>query len=439
MSSKLILAAALAVALPLSASAATETILYAFPGGGGFALGTGAGLPLSDLIQDETGDLFGTTNFGGKGCGSNGPGCGTVYRLHLRSPSEPWRIKILTSFHDGSDGSYPVGGVTAGSNGVLYGTASGGGSGVASAGAGLVFELIPPVAPKTSWKRKILYRFPGGDGGATPMGRLLRDASGALYGTTQFGGTSNNGTIFKLTPPAPGKTSWKRAVLYSFAGGDDGSQPMGGLLQDIAGNLYGTTAVGGNTNNPMGTVFKLSLPAAAGGSWTETVIYRFTGGSDGAFPGASNLVSDASGVLYGTTLAGGGDDTNVGTVFSLTPPAPGRLVWKERILHRFKTSDGTNPNSGVTIDPAGNLYGITTNGAPAGFGSVFKLAPPAVAGDGWAFTKLHIFTGGTDGIHPKAGLLLKTDGTLFGTSSQGGGACPALTADGCGTAFQIVP
>jgi len=151
-------------------------------------------------------------------------------------------------------------------------------------------------------------------------------------------------------------------VLYSFRGGSDGSSPQGALVADKAGNLYGTTAEGGSSNcvSGCGIVFQLSPPATSGGSWTETVLYRFLGGTDGAAPG-SDLIFDAAGNLYGTTM-GGGDASSDGTVFQLTPPAQGG-PWTETVLYRFAGgADGKAPLSGLVFDKVGNLYGTTLFG-----------------------------------------------------------------------------
>jgi uncharacterized repeat protein (TIGR03803 family) len=177
----------------------------------------------------------------------------------------------------------------------------------------------------------------GGSDGATPLAGLIADNRadnrGALYGTTAGGGTGNNGTVFKLTPPAKGQTAWTETVLYHFTGGSDGSLPYAGLIADNSGALYGTTQQGGSgcPPNGCGTVFKLTPSAKGQTAWTETVLYRFTGGSDGATPRAG-LFADKQGVLYGTTTVGGGQSgcpqftalfVGCGTVFKLTPPPVG--------------------------------------------------------------------------------------------------------------------
>ena len=177
------------------------------------------------------------------------------------------------------------------------------------------------------------------------------DGSGNLYGTTAAGGTSNKGTVFKITPNGP------ESVLYSFAGVPDGQYPNAGLIMDGSGNLYGTTLVGG-ANGP-GTVFKITP------NGTESVLYSFANGSDGQDPYAG-LIMDGSGNLYGTTVYGG--TSNNGTVFKITPNGT------ESLLYSFGTgSDGQYPNAGLIMDVSGNLYGTTYNGGTNGVGTVFKI------------------------------------------------------------------
>jgi uncharacterized repeat protein (TIGR03803 family) len=201
------------------------------------------------------------------------------------------------------------------------------------------------------------------------------------------------------------------------------------------GVLFGTTSVGGNTGQ--GTVYALSPPASGATAWSEAVLYGFNGGDDGAFPQYVDLAADADGALYGTTIAGGA--ANLGSVFKLVPPASGKTVWTERLLHRFKgTGDGANPNTGVVLDAQGALYGTTTTGGAANLGVAYKLAQ--LAGElGSTETVLHGFAGGADGATPWAGVTLAAGGAVFGTTMLGGGGCPNQSADGCGTVFEITP
>jgi uncharacterized repeat protein (TIGR03803 family) len=250
---------------------------------------------------------------------------------------------------------------------------------------------------------KVLWSFGSGpnDGGG-PVGSLIFDHSGNLYGTTEGGGTNMNGTVFELSPNADG--SWTESILYSFCaltGCVDGSEPVAGLAFDSAENLYGTTLGGGaNSCNSRlgscGTVFELSPTSSPGGPWTETVLYSFCpGGSDGGCPDgaepASQLTIDASGNLYGTTTVGG---TNIigGTVFELSRSNGG---WTHSVLYNFCANgqnhicpDGSDPLAGVTFDSAGNLYGTTRFGGAmksSGNGTVYKLS---LGSNGWTETLL---------------------------------------------------
>jgi uncharacterized repeat protein (TIGR03803 family) len=261
-----------------------------------------------------------------------------------------------------------------------------------------------------------------------PYGGLVLDKAGNLYGTTEFGGDNNQGTVFKVTVDSNG--NWTETVLYSFAGAKDGGQPHAGLILDAAGNLYGTTALGGGGSCSVGcgTVFELK-PSSSG--WTETVLYTFTGDSDGRAPYA-RLVFDAAGNLYGTTLYGGKVGTicssGCGTVFQLSPSAS---QWKETVLHAFAGGDdGSFPYSGLTLDAVGRLYGATQAGGANADGTVFKLT--SGSGGVWTESVIHTFTGGNDGKNPVSDLIVDGVGNLYGTASQSGAA-------GYGMVFELVP
>lgn len=288
-------------------------------------------------------------------------------------------------------------------------------------------------------KEKVLYSFSGGSDGGQPLSDLTIDSAGNLYGTTSQGGTGTAcgsggcGTVFELKRSQDG---WKEQVLYSFAGGKDGAFPAAGLTFDTSGNLYGTTASGGTG---YGTVFKLA-PNSQGG-WTERVIYSFDYGNGGAAP-AADLVLDAHGNLYGTASQGGsgGNSCNAsgcGTVFELTPQPDGS--WAETTIHIFEqnSSDGIVPSSGVILDSAGNVFGMTLYGGAGrcsggvygidGCGSVYELTPNS---GGWTETILYNFVQGCGfGIHPSGGLFFDKAGHLRGTSQAGG--------DGFGTVVQL--
>jgi uncharacterized repeat protein (TIGR03803 family) len=270
-----------------------------------------------------------------------------------------------------------------------------------------------------------LYTFTGGTNGANPHSRLVMDSNGNLYGITQNGGVVTGncslgcGTVYELTRNG---NSWTQTVLYSFTGENgDGNNPWS-LTIDSAGNLFGVTTWGGASNTSVcgpetcGTVFELT-PSASG--WTEKVIYSFQGGpSDGNFP-FSNIVVDAKGNLYGTTVEGGiGTNpmcygTGCGTVWELSPTTDGR--WKERIIHNFLGMGyGQNPWGGVTMDAAGNLYGDTAYGGNSQRGTVFKLSPTKTGWIGGVIFRLRGNASG--GSQPNPSLAIDSHGNIFGSS-----------------------
>jgi len=272
-----------------------------------------------------------------------------------------------------------------------------------------------------------VYSFNGSGGGPSlPYAGLIVDNSGHLYGTTEFGGTYNQGTVFEVTANPDG--NWTESVLYSFTGGQDGGQPSGGLMLDASGTLYGTTTLGGSQNCNLGCGAIFTLTPTSGG-WTESLIYTFTGGSDGRAPYAG-LVSDAQGTLYGTTLMGGnigaGCSSGCGTVFSLSHSTG---AWKENVLYAFAGgNDGESPYAGLTFDAAGNLDGTTYAGGTYGNGTVFRLTPDSSGN--WTESVLYTFTGRRDGKHPLGGVVIDKAGNFYGTASKGG-------AQGYGVVFKL--
>jgi uncharacterized repeat protein (TIGR03803 family) len=368
---------------------------------------------------------------------------------------------VLHSF-SGKDGAFPVAGVIADKSGNLYGTTSSGGA----SNKGVVFKLSPPVPPRTNWTETVLHSFcsrPRCGDGAAPVAGLFADSQGNLYGTTAFGGASDKGVVFKLTPGG------LLTVLHSF-NGSDGSQPGAGVIAEAGGNLYGTTTVGGTAQGG-GTVFKrtkdgtfavlhffCSRPRCddgthpAGGlyldaqgnlygtttrggfsddgvvfelgpSGTYRVLYEFCtfpGCPDGKVPGAG-LMADSSGNLYGT--ASGGGAFGQGVLFKLSPPIPPTLTWTETVLHSFCSrpgcADGAQPDSGLIADSIGSLVGTTFAGGAFDEGVVFKLSPPPPGVTNWPLEVLYAFCrtpGCPDGEEPSAGLIADRSGNLYGTA-----------------------
>jgi uncharacterized repeat protein (TIGR03803 family) len=436
----------LLLAVVSSAYGQRESVLYSFQGG------SDGQNPYAGLVANESGNLYGTTLVGGGVVSSVCPsGCGTVFQLTPPSSTGgSWTEFVLHSFQGGLDGSAPAAGLTLDEGGNLYGTTDGGGgstlcqSGAGAVGCGTVFRLSPPIVPGGSWTETVLYSFQGGTDGAGPESSVVFDHSGNLYGTTAFGGATANGCIncgmvYELTPPADGGT-WTETVVYMFEGNTDGDIPLGGLVFDHAGNLYGTTFGGGR--NPActqdagcGTVFKLIPSPTTGEPWTERVLHRFgenfTGSlADGMNPRASLVIRDV--VLYGTTYNGGPDD--FGIVFQLASLNYAPL---ETVLYTFNGAGGNSkPYAGVVFDNAGNLYGTGSGDSYNDAGAIFRLQPPNGDGSAWTETVLHSFRDGSDGDDPIGGLVL-LNGTLYGTTIGGGHGY--LESNSLGTVFSVTP
>lgn len=351
-------------------------------------------------------------------------GNGIVYKL---SPSSSgWDISVLYSFNPGAgDGWGATSPPILDAAGNLYGTAEFGGTGGCGVfGCGIVYELTP--TENGAWKETILHEFDNTDGRQIHAG-LTMDASGNLYGVAAVGGTYNAGTVFELSPAAG---SWTFSILHQFYGGKDGDGALAGLTFDAAGNLYGTTNSGGGSSSRCragcGVVYELS--PAGNGAWTENILHNFiTNDNDGTFPD-SRLSIDAAGNLYGTTFSGGGP-LNAGTVFELMPDAAGH--WTEKVVHNFNemSGDGLGPSNSLVFDASGNLYGATLVGGSHGRGTVFELSPSASGT--WTETILNNFLENGTGYWPNSGPIF-VNGTLFGINAEGGG-------NDQGTVFQLAP
>jgi uncharacterized repeat protein (TIGR03803 family) len=335
------------------------------------------------------------------------------------SPALAAHESIAYAFTGGADGGFPQGGVIADANGNFYGVTTSDGTGH----NGVVYELSPPATGQKSWTQTTLYNFTGGNDGGIPQASLMIDKKGVLYGTTYAGGANGEGVVFKLTPPASGATAWKEKVLWTFTGGNDGSEPSGTLIMDAAGNLYGTT-IGGGTG-VVGTVFELSPPAKGQSAWAETVLYNFTGNNDGGEP-FGRMLFGSDGNLYGTTAGYG--QYNYGTIYRLIAPTAGG-TWSFSLLHAFADGkDGAVPRDGLIQGSDGTLYG-TTAGFDSTWGNVFKLNT-----DGSGYQVLYNIPGGTGftGNGPWQTVSMDASGALYGTTFGTG-------ANASGTVFKVTP
>ena len=349
---------------------------YTFKGADGSA-------PTAALVQDAAGNLYGTTSAGGYGLG-------VVFKLDTAN-----HLTVLHTFQ-GPDGATPHGALVLDGSGNVYGTSSGGGD----SGLGTVFKI------DSQGVETVLHSFTGSltgnPDGAAPYAGLVTDNSGNLYGTTEQGGAFGSGTVFKIA------VTGVEIVVHSFAGGSiDGADPKARLILDPNGNLYGTTFAGGSEG--YGTIFKLDATN------TETILYSFTGGSDGGNP-FGGVTRDTNGVLYGTTEITGvsrvprpyGCCKGSGSVYALNSN-------NETVLYTFTGgNDGATPASDLVLYN-GVLYGTTLSGGPGKRGTVFSVT---IANG--SESVLHGFTGGADGGNPQAGLLLNTAGVLLGTAERGG-------------------
>ncbi len=385
---------------------------------------------------------------------SAAPAVVLVLGLVATQSAQAQTFTALHTFTWGPGGAYPYAGLVRGTAGALYGTTANSGS----SNYGVIFKV------DMRGTETVLHSFSGGADGGYPYGGLVRGTSGALYGTTAYGGASNYGVVFKMD------RSGTETVLHSFAGGTaDGCNPYGGLLRDKGGNLYGTSETCGASG--VGTVFRVDRKG------TETILHSFAGGTtDGAYPFYTSLLEDKSGNLYGVTSRGG--TSNLGVVYKLsksgiltvlhsftggttdgcyaygtpTMDKGGNLygtawecgasdegiVWRvskkgtETVLHSFAggAPDGAYPLAGVLMDAKGNLYGNTEEGGTSGIGTLYELNNEG------ALTLLHSFAGGaSDGAYPIGGLIRDGDGNIYGTTQEGGSGNGCF--DGCGTVWRI--
>ncbi|MGB8890133.1 MAG: choice-of-anchor tandem repeat GloVer-containing protein [Candidatus Korobacteraceae bacterium] len=395
------LAVGFAIVATTAARAQTFKVIYTFTGGA-----DGAG-PQPGLTMDGAGNFYGATGSVGLSNGSAcDTGCGTVF--HLLNADSGWILIPLYHFQGPPDGLIPSGRVTIAQDGTLYGVTNQGGRGSCQFGCGTVYHVSPAASGLALWNETVIHYFTISDGDY-PQGDVSFDREGNLYVTAAVGGSSGDGVVYQLTPSGGG---WLGNVIYSFQGLDDGANPSGGVVIDRSGNLYGITEEGGFRGG--GTLYQLSL---SGSSWTERTIQAFAHTS-GCVP-VGGLIVDSAGNLYGTTTACG--THGAGTVFRLSPSGVLNVLYNLPsisgsgcIYSYFCGSLGK-----LAMDAAGNLYGTVTAGGAYGAGTVFKLTNGT---NGWTYTSLHDFTGQSDptGAYPTSTLIIDANGNLYGTASEGG-------------------
>ncbi len=415
-------------ALETTVGAGQETVLYSFG-----ATGDGAG-PGFGVITDASGALYGTTIFGG----TKKAAAGTVFKLTPNGSG--YTESVLYSFSGGLDGEGPSGGLAMDGQGAFYGvTLVGGNSGCIDGACGLVFKLTPRKSG-SGYVESTLYRFANTGDANQPVGTPVLDASGNVYGATQFGGVANDGAVFKLTPDSKAASGYTERVIYSLPGGAGGYLPQSGLAIDEQGALYGETQYGGNLSacsGGCGVIFKL-MPS--GSAYVGKVIHAFGARPDGQQPMAAVTVDNTTGKVFGTTEYGG---TFYGTAFELTPSGSG---YTEKVLHDFGRRGTQLDTSPLLLAPHGDLYGAVNQSGggcgSTGCGSVFELIR---SGSDYSYKLLLNFHSALNGAEPEStALTMSADGALYGTTRSGGAETSCGDggpggAFGCGVVFKLVP
>jgi uncharacterized repeat protein (TIGR03803 family) len=448
----LLMVTAILVAAPASAQEFAFNALHEFVGSdGAFPFGN----LISDSAGNMYGVAGGGGIQNSAGC-SGGQFIETTYcgaAFQLTKTASGYTFHILHQFTGASDGGSPLAGLTLDSAGNLYGTTAFGGSCPYAPGCGVVYELSP--TKSGPWTETVLYSFQGGDDGGTPESQMVFDSEGNLYGTAHGGGSGSCGfgvpcgVVFELSPAESGP--WTETVIYNFSSFSDGIEPQGPLVRDAHGNLFGTTPLGGSVGNNCGypyygcgTVFEIS-PSAGG--WTKTTLYTFQGVADGAQPQAG-VILDSAGHLYGTADQGGNangcvynQDPGCGVVFTLRPSSSGE--WTEQVIATFEPDANGNPGTtggspagSLVFDSAGNIYGTASQGG-AGNGVVFKLSKSSPTK--WNETELYSFNGLSEGAGPVSNIVVGPTGNLFGTTIAGGKTSDQYCSGTCGLVFALKP
>ncbi len=387
--------------------------------------------PIAGLSIDAAGNLYGTAEFGIPFC------CGTVYKVSRHGSG--WVTLPIYTFTGPPDGAMPTARVIFGPDGSLYGTTMYGGTGscISTAnGCGTVFKLQPPLRACKSvlcpWRETILYSFASQNDGENPQSEITFDRAGNIYGTTWLGGTGPCNDGFYTGCGTVFKLthnsdgSWSKSTLYNFQDGSDGGFPIAEVTLDQAGNLYGTASSEATLCNT-GACGLIYELTQSGSGWTETVLHNFTGGADGNYP-QGGLILDSSGNLYGAAAGGG---MGSGTVYEMSP---GQGGWSFSTLYSFSGLEAAGPASKLTMDGAGDLYGSSADGGIYTGGTVYKLT---AANGAWTYSTLHSFNtppDASDGFFLYGSVVLDPQGNIYGTASMG----PYPDPDD-GTVFEITP
>jgi uncharacterized repeat protein (TIGR03803 family) len=375
-----------------------------------FAVTDGA-KPFAGVTMDAAGNLYGTTEYGGVLSCDEGGLAGCGVVYKLRQIRSNWILSVLYEF-PGQNGFLPTspGNITIGPNGLPYGTELQGGAEF----SGTVFELLPSPMVATSvnspWLYHVVHTFGTGNDGGYPS-QITFDRAGNIFGATSLGGDVGDGIVYELSPAGG---DWMETILYSFLGGSDGDGP-GSITLDEAGNIYGTTTSGGNqqchNNVGCGTVYELTR---SGSGWTKTILHVFQEATEGGDPGPAVL--DSAGNLFG--LTGEGASGNGGTIWELSPS---NGSWTFTVLYTFPgpTQNFAGPFRPV-MDSTGALYGVNNWGGANNFGSVYKLAPSQ---GNWMYTDLHDFgslPNQGDGCYPRGPVALDAAGNIYGAAQSCG-------------------
>jgi uncharacterized repeat protein (TIGR03803 family) len=375
----------LAVSLGLCAAAGNLVAQVTLTNLHSFAGGNDGSSPEAGLVQGSDGNFYGTTYAGGTNAGA-----GTVFRI---SPNASYTILYMFGSFI-RDGGEPAAGLVQGRDGNFYGTTHNGGTN----GVGTVFQIT------RDGDETILHSFTNNPDGSYPLAGLIQGKDGNFYGTTQQGGTNNDGIVFRIT------TNGSETILHSFSDNPDGAYPEDGLIQGDDGNFYGTTYNGGT--NAFGTVFQITT------NGNVTILHNFSDNPDGKNPQAG-LIRANDGNFYGTTRYGGA--SGYGTVFRINPGGS-----YSNLYSFYGTSDGKFPEAGLIQGSDGNFYGTTSAGTNGGLGTVFRITTNGSESILYSFS-------GTDGSTPVAGLVQGSDGNFYGTTEVGGTNSPAY-----GTVFKLV-